>query len=86
MVVEILQLVHEIRSFSEVLYKRDVLKNFLKFTDKLKKQSPRGVLSKDFQLKILQNSQKKIFEGIFFLIKLQAGNPKPSETATGDVQ
>ena len=32
-----LQLVNEIRSFSEVLYNRSVLKNFSKFTDKLKK-------------------------------------------------
>ena len=34
-------------SFSEVLYRRDVLKNFLKFTDKLKKQPSVSVLSKD---------------------------------------
>ena len=33
-------------SFPEVLYKRGVLKNFLKFTDKHKKQSTRGVLLK----------------------------------------
>ena len=37
LVVEILQLVHEIRSFSEVLYKKRFLKNFWKFTDKYKK-------------------------------------------------
>ena len=82
--VEILQLVDEISSFSEVLNKRDVLKNFLKFTDKLKKQSSEGVLSKMF-LKLLQNSQKNIFAGISFIIKLQAGNLKLSEAATGDV-
>ena len=45
--VEILQLLHEISSFSEVLYKRGVLKNFSKFSDKHKKQSFGGFLSKD---------------------------------------
>ena len=35
-------------------------------------------------LKILQNSQKNIFAGISFLINLQAGNLRLSETATGD--
>ena len=37
-------------------------------------------------LKILQSSQKNIFAGISFLLKLVAGNLKLSETATGDVQ
>ena len=37
-------------------------------------------------LEILQNSQKNIFAGISFLIKLQVGNPKLSEVATGDGQ
>ena len=37
LLVEIVQLVHETNSFSELLYNRDVLKNFLKFIDKLKK-------------------------------------------------
>ena len=37
-------------------------------------------------LEILQNSQKNIFAGISFLIKLQGGNLKLSEVATGDVQ
>ena len=46
LVVEILQLVHEISSFSEVLYKRGVLRNFSKFTDKHKKKSSGSVLSK----------------------------------------
>ena len=36
-------------------------------------------------LKILQNSQKTIFAGVSFLIKLQAENLKLSEAATGDV-
>ena len=35
-------------------------------------------------LKILQNSLKNIFVGVAFIIKLQAGNLKPSETASVD--
>ena len=58
LLVEILQFVHEISSFSEVLYKRDVLKNFLKFTDKLQKKSSGGVLSKHV-LKNLANFTEK---------------------------
>ena len=86
-VVEILQLLHEMSSFPEVLYKRSVLKNFSEFTDKHKKQSSSGgVLSKEKMfLKILQNSQKNIFAGVSSLIKLQGGNLKLSEAATGDV-
>ena len=57
--VEILQLEHEIRSFSEMLYKRGVLKNFSKFTDKHQMQSSGDVCQKMF-LKISQNSQKNI--------------------------
>ena len=69
-----------------MLYKRSVLKNVSKFTDKHKKQSSGGVLSKEKMfLKILQKSQKNIFSGVSFLIKLQAGNLKPSVAATGDV-
>ena len=69
-----------------MLYKRSVLKNVSKFIDKHKKPSSGGVLlKKNMFLKILQNSQKNIFSGVSFLIKLQAGNLKPSETATGDV-
>ena len=41
------QFVHEISSFVEVHNKGGVLKNFSKFTDKHKKQSWGGVLSKD---------------------------------------
>ena len=37
-------------------------------------------------LKTLQNSQKNIFTGIYFLIKLQAENLKLPEAATKDVQ
>ena len=36
-------------------------------------------------LKNLQNSQKSIFAGVFFLMKLQAGNLKLSEAANGDL-
>ena len=49
-----------------MLYKRDVLKNLSKFTDK--KQSPGSALSKD----VLRNFAKfteNIFAGISFLIK-----------------
>ena len=58
-----------------MLYKIGVLKNFSKFTDKLKKQSSGGALSKD----VLENFAKfieNIFSRIFFLKKLQAGNPE----------
>ena len=83
---EILQPVHEMRSFPEVLYRSSVLKNFSKFTDKHMKQSSEGALSKEKTLlKILQNSQKNIFAGVSFLIKLQAGNLELPEAATGDV-
>ena len=69
-----------------MLYKKSVLKNFSKFTDKHKKQSTGGVLSKEnIFLKILKNSQKKISVGVSFLIKLQAENLKLSEATTGDV-
>ena len=47
---------HEISSFPEVLYKRVVLKNLSKFTDKHKKLSSGGVLSKD----VLKNFAKFI--------------------------
>ena len=68
-----------------MLYKRRVLKNS-KFTDKHKKQSSWGVLSKEkMSLKILQNSQKNIFAVVSFIMKLQAGNLKLSGAATGDV-
>ena len=65
--VEILQLVHEVSSFPEVLYKRGVLKNLSKFSVKHKKSFGVAV-SKENKLKILQNSQKNIFVGVSFLI------------------
>ena len=68
-----------------MLYKRSVLKSS-KFTDKHKKQSSGGVLSKvKMSLKILQNSQKEIFAVVSFIMKLQSGNLKLSGAATGDV-
>ena len=67
-----------------MLYKRSVLKNFSKFTDKHKKQSSRDVLPKEKMfLKIFQNSQRNVFAGVTFLIELQAGNLKLLEVATG---
>ena len=63
--VEILRLVHEISSFSKVLYKRGVPKIFSKFTEKLKKQSSGGVLSKDV-LKIFSKfTEKHLSEYLF---------------------
>ena len=83
LVVEILQLVRETSSFPEVLYKRGVLKNFSKFSDKHKRQSSGGVLSKDV-LKSFAKFTKKIFAGVSFLTKSQARNLKLAEAATGD--
>ena len=57
LVIEILQLEHEISSFSEMLYKIGVLKKFSKFSDKHKKLSE--VFCQKMLLKILQNLQKK---------------------------
>ena len=56
--VQILQLVHEISSFSQVLYKKGDLNNFSKSTDKHKKQSSKDVLPK-FALKSLAKIHRK---------------------------
>ena len=61
--VEIPQLVHEISSLPDVFYERGDLKSFSKFTDKHKKQSSGGVLSKNF-VKFIDK------HGASFLIKL----------------
>ena len=80
LVVEILQLVHEIAisqrcSVKKGFFYRTLLKNFSKFAGKHKKQSSVGVLSKEkIFLNILRNSQKNIFAGVSFSIKLQNGN------------
>ena len=70
--VEILQLVHEISCFPEVLYKIGDLKNFSKLLVNTRSSHPKVFCKKMFS-KILQNSQKNVFAGVRFLIKLQAG-------------
>ena len=82
--VEILQLLHEIRSFPEVLFKIGDLKNLSTLQVNTRSSHPE-VLCKKMFLKILQNSQKKCLCWSPFLTKLQAGNLKLSETATRDV-
>ena len=67
-----------------MLYKKGVLKNFSKFTNKHKKQSSEGVLSKNV-LKNLAKLIKNIFAVVSFQIKLQAGNLSLSEAATRNV-
>ena len=67
-----------------VLYKRGVLKNFSKFSDKHKEQSSEGVLSKDV-LKNFEKLTKNIFAGVSFLTKLQVRNLKLPEAAAGDL-
>ena len=66
LLVEILQLVHEISSISEVLSKRGVQKNFSKFTDKHKKQSSGGVLSKDVLKYFAKLTEKHLSWNLFF--------------------
>ena len=70
LVVEILQLVHEISSFLEVLYKGGDLNIFLKFTDKHKKQSSGGVLSKD----VLKDYTKFTEKGLCILKMSEDGD------------
>ena len=60
------------------------LKNFSKLQVNTRSSHPEVFCKKMF-LKILQISQKNVFAGVPFLIKLQAGNLKLSEAATGDV-
>ena len=81
--VEILQLVHEISSFLEVLCKIGVLTNFSKFSEKQKKQSSGGVLSKDILKKLTKFTEKNILARVKFLTKLQAGNLKLAEATAG---
>ena len=66
MMVEIWQLVNEISSFSEVLYKRGNLKNFSKFTDKLKKQPFGGVLSTQIINTFPKFTDKHLCPSLFF--------------------
>ena len=63
--VEILQFLHEVTTFLEVLYKRSVMKNFSKFTDKHKKQS-KGVQRKDVFKNFAKFTEKKpVLEPLF---------------------
>ena len=64
--VEIWQLVNEISSFPEVLYKRGDLKNFSKFTDKLKKQPFGGVLSRHVLNTFPKFTDKHLCPSLFF--------------------
>ena len=57
---------HEISSFLEVFCKRDVLKNFLKLTVKLKKQSSGGALSKDVLKNFAKFTGKHLCGNLFF--------------------
>ena len=52
-------------SFPEVLYKRGALKNFSKFADKHKKQSSRGVLSKDVLKNFAKFTEKHPCQSLF---------------------
>ena len=65
LVVEILQLVHEISSFPEVLYKGD-LKNLSRLREKHYKQSSRGVLSKDVVKNFGKFAEKRICWSLLF--------------------
>ena len=65
LVVEILQLVHEVSSFSLVLYERGVLKNFSKFTEKRKKQSYRSALSKDVPKNFVKFTETHLCRNLF---------------------
>ena len=60
------------------------LKNFSKLQVNTRSSHPEVFCKKMF-LKILQISQKNVFAGVPFLIKLQAGNLKLPEAATGNV-
>ena len=66
-----------------MLYKRGVLKNFSKFSDKHKEQSSGGVLSKDVLKNFAKVTEKNILAGVSVLTKLQAEKVKPAEAATG---
>ena len=67
-----------------MLYKRGVLKNFPKFSDKHKKQLFRAVLTKDVLKNFGKFKEKTIFAEVSFLTKLQTGKLKLAEAAAGD--
>ena len=66
LLVEILQLIHEINGFSEVLYVRDFLKKLSEFTGKLKKQSSGSALSKDVLRNFAKFTEKHLCGNLFF--------------------
>ena len=68
-----------------MLYKTGVLKNFSKSSDKHKKQSSGGVLSKDVLKNFVKFAENNIFAGVSLLTKLQAGNLTLAEAAAGYV-
>ena len=53
-------------SFSEVTYKRGDLNNFPKLRDKHKKQSSRGVLSKDVLKNCAKFTEEHFRQSLFF--------------------
>ena len=84
LVFEILELVREINSFQEVLYKRGVPRNFSKLSDKHKKLSSGGILSKDVLKNFVKFTEKTIFARVYFLTKSQARNLKLADAAARD--
>ena len=56
----------KISSFPEVFYKRGDLENFSRFTDKHKKQSSGGVLSKDILNNFAKFKEKRLCWSLFF--------------------
>ena len=67
-------------TWNRVLYKRGVLKNFSKFSDKHKEQSPGGGLSKNV-LKILQDSHKKDLCWSLIFNKVAGWKPSTSRSS-----
>ena len=70
LLVEILQLAHEISSFPEMLYKRGVLKNFSKFIEKHsshpEKQSSGGVMTKHVLKNFAKFTEKHLCWNLLF--------------------
>ena len=64
-----MQIVHEISSFSDVFYKRNVVKNFSKFTDKLKKQSSGNILSKNVLRNFAKFTENHICQNLFLRLR-----------------
>ena len=53
-------------SFSDVLYKRGVPRNFSKFTNKHKKKSSGGLLPKDILKNFAKFTEKQLCRSLFF--------------------